>query len=118
MKSLKLFVAIFSLSILATTSINANNSNTEPTKEKNPLRTEIINLIGNEIPIDIKKTINTEISFTFNNNNELIVIDVDSKNEQLISYIKSKLNYKKINMKNVKKKEVYTLPLRVNKHSK
>jgi hypothetical protein len=40
---------------------------------------------------------------------------VDSKVSSFIKYAKSRLNYKKINTKNIKKGEVYRMPIKINK---
>lgn len=114
MKTLKSFTLVALFLFASTFSGFANN--TEPNNTNNALRAKIVTLIGDKIPVEFKtKTIKAALSFIINNNNEVVVIAVDSSNKNLDSYIKTKLNYKKIAVSGAKKGEVYTLPLRVNK---
>lgn len=101
---------------LFATSFATYANNTKPTNTKDALRTEIVSMIGNEIPVELTtKSIEAQVSFMVNKNNELVVVSVDSSNELLDTFIKSKLNYKKVKAAGTKKGEVYILPLKVNK---
>ena len=53
-----------------------------------------------------------KVSFMVNKEGEVVVLSVDSDNEQLVSFIKARLNYKKITAKVLKGTE-YTLPVRL-----
>jgi hypothetical protein len=53
-----------------------------------------------------------KVSFMVNKDNEVVVLSVDSDNEQLISFIKARLNYQKVSAKVLKGTE-YTLPVRI-----
>ena len=48
-----------------------------------------------------------------NNDNEVIVVSVDSKSNSVASYVKAKLNYQKIDVKGLKKGKIYTVPLTI-----
>lgn len=113
MKNLKTIITVIAISLATTFTTSALGKN--PSKDKKTLRTEIVSLLGNKIPLDIKESSSAEISFMINNTNEVIVISVDSKNSDFQSYVKNKLNYKKIKLKNIKKGEVYRMPIKLNK---
>jgi hypothetical protein len=49
-------------------------------------------MLGNVIPIKLKTSTIAEISFIINNENEIVIISVDSKIDELKSIIRSKLN--------------------------
>jgi hypothetical protein len=86
-------------------------------KPKDKLRDEIITLIGKECPFDYKKDQCTaKMLFTVNMERELVVIRVESKNPDADSYLKRKLNYKKLNFKPVREGEIYLLPFRIAKN--
>ncbi len=113
MKNLKTIIAIVALSF-ATVSVSATE--TEPTTaKKNAFRSQIVSLLGNDISslsngsTDIKASIKVML----NNNNELIVISTRTKSNSLDLYVKSRLNYKKVDVTGLKKGEVYTIPLTI-----
>ncbi len=54
-----------------------------------------------------------DVMFTVNNDRELIVLSVDTENAQLESYLKRKLNYKKVNHTPTKNGEIYLLPVKM-----
>lgn len=112
MKTIKNTLMILGISLLTTFTTMATTTN--PLKAKKHLRGQIVNLIGEKIPLKANEVLNAEVSFLVNGKNEIVVLDVESKNEDLIAFIKRKLNYKKIEVTSkINKKEVYTLPLKV-----
>jgi hypothetical protein len=48
-----------------------------------------------------------------NNQNELVVVAVNSNNERVAGYVKARLNYKKIDVKGIQKGTVYRLHLKM-----
>ena len=109
MKNLKLlFLA------LALFTINISAANLNPIKPTDELRIEIVELIGtnymNEMQAD---ELGAEVLFTVNNNREIIILSVDSDDDLLESYLKRKLNYKKVNHRPSKNGEIYLLPVKM-----
>jgi hypothetical protein len=113
MKTLKTIITVIAISLSTIFSVTATENN--PTNTKTSLRTELVSLLGDKIPLKIDKTYSAEISFIINNENEVIITSVDSKLSGFNKYAKSKLNYKKINTKNITKGEVYKMPIKINK---
>lgn len=112
MRNLKTIVAISAISLATTFSTTASEKvPSEITKE---IRTEIISMLGNEISLELKESSIAEVSFMINNDNEIVIISVDSKIDDLKSIIKRKLNYKKVTVKGVNKGEIYIMPLKIN----
>ena len=109
MKNLKTVITIIAISLATTFSTVAGDK--KSSKIKKELRTEIVSMIGDEINIEFNKTCSAEISFMINNKNELIVVSVDCASKEFNSYVKRKLNYKKINVKGTKKGEIYRVPV-------
>ena len=109
MKSLKLFALA-----LALFTINVATANLNPVKPTDELRFEIVDLIGtnyiSEMAVD---QYNADVLFTVTANKELIVLSVDSDNDQLESYLKARLNYKKVNHRPSKHGEIYLLPVKM-----
>jgi hypothetical protein len=115
MRNLKSIIAIIAISLATTFSANATEK--EPTKKakttKN-LRTELVSMLGKTIQLELKEDTSARISFMVNNENEVIIVSVDSKISEFNSFVKRKLNYKKIKSKGVKKGEIYRIPVRIN----
>ncbi len=105
------------LIILAIALFTINVSATEnPVKPDGALRSEIIQLLGDECPVDFdEKECSVEILFTVNSKGEIIVLNANSNNESAVYYIKEKLNYKKVGITVKKEGELFLLPLKIQK---
>lgn len=115
MKKLKLTITAVAL-FLATMTSFATEIEPKPTKESNQaFRSEIVSLIGSEVPdyITDGKDLTANLSLMVNNSNELIVVSTSANNTSLDNYLKSKLNYQKIDVKGLKKGEIYKVPLTI-----
>lgn len=113
MKSLKSIITIIAISLATTFSTTATE--TEPTKITKELRTEIVSLLGDKIPIILKEDCAATVSFIINNKNEIVILSVDCKVDKFNTYVKRKLNYKKIKVKGTLKGEIYKMPIKINK---
>ena len=111
MRNLKSIIAVIAISLATTFSTVAEDKKSKKITEN--LRTEIVTMLGNSIDIELKKTSIAEISFMINNKNELVVISVDSKETDFQSFVKSKLNYKKVAVKGTVKGEIYKVPVKL-----
>ncbi len=109
MKNLKLLVLIIGLFTL-----NVSAANMNPIKPTDELRIEIVELIGSNYMNEMQSDeLGAEVLFTVNNNKEIIILSVDSDDELLESYLKRKLNYKKVNHRPSKNGEIYLLPVKM-----
>lgn len=109
MKNLKLFVLALGLF-----TINLSAANLNPIKPTDELRVEIVDLIGSNYMDEMVADQNeAHVLFTVNSKRELIVLSVDSDNDQLESYLKGRLNYKKVNHRPSKNGEIYLLPVKM-----
>ena len=109
MKNVKLFILALGLFTL-----NLSAANMNPIKPTENLRVEMVNLIGsNFIDEMIDDQYEANVLFTVNSNRELIVLSVESENTELGTYLKRKLNYKKVNHKPSKHGEIYLLPVKM-----
>ena len=113
MKNLKLFVfaiAFFTLNVVSAANLNPIN----PTDE---LRVEITDLIGSSYMDEMSdKECSADVVFTVNSKSELIVLSVNSDNSQLESFLKNKLNYRKVDHQPSKPGEIFLLPVKMIKH--
>ncbi|MDG1528487.1 MAG: hypothetical protein P8I51_02505 [Polaribacter sp.] len=113
MKNLKKIIAVIALGLLTVLPASANTNSEPNTKAKKVLRTEIVSLLGTHSYDFSTKVVEAQVSVILNNKSELIVISVNSNNEEVTNYVKSKLNYKKVTVKGIKKGTVYRIPLKM-----
>lgn len=113
MNNLKSIIAI--IAIYFTTSFSTFATENKLSKANKELRAEIVSILGDEVVMEIKKTTKAEISFIVNKQNEIVIVSVDCNSNEFNSFVKSKLNYKKINVTGIKKGEIYIVPVKINK---
>lgn len=113
MKNLKSIIAIIAISLATTFSATATEKEKTKSKISNKLRTEIVSMLGTEIQVELKDTTSAEIAFMINNENEVVIVSVDSKVDEFSSFVKTKLNYKKVKVKGTKKGEIYRIPVKL-----
>ena len=107
MKKFKLFAIAMLIGTTGLFATELENSN----MAKEGMRSEIVQLLKAPdftVPADI----NVTITFTFSSEGELVVLGVDSKNSDVLNYIRENLNYKKIENPG-KRDKLYTMPLKL-----
>ena len=94
--------------VIATSSVLS--ASTEPVKEavKTIITEEVGNLLKNPT-FEVTKELLADVRLTINKNNEMVVLSVDSESEQVVNYIKSRLNYNKLSEKVAEK--TYVVPV-------
>ncbi len=105
MKNLKIYL----VAMLLTFGISASATTPTSGKDDKDVTTQIAELLKNP-EIKVEKEIMAKVTFIVNDNNELVVINVDTQNENVDAFIKSRLNYKKVNI-NVKGE--WVVPVRI-----
>jgi len=114
MKTIKTVLIILAMTL--TTVVSANNN---PNKERPVTKTES-SLIAKEISsmlvkpdFDIKNELKANVTFVSNGNNEIVVLKVETNNEQLDQFIKSRLNYHTMSSIKLTNNRTYKLPVKV-----
>ena len=107
----KLSLVFVAAMLLVTGNILANDSiKIDPTKK---LSTQIHDLMdGNNFTSD-DVNLTAQVRFTLNNEGEIVVLSVDSDNERLASFVKGRLNYKKVDVTGAKEGKMYTIPIKI-----
>ncbi len=105
MKNLKVLLVAIALLIGTLFSIAA-----EPAPVvKSKFSVEITKLLENP---NFTMTVTTSVCFVINSEGEIVVLSVDTEFDKVEKFIKSRLNYEKIDTELVKGKE-YTVPIRI-----
>ena len=105
----KLIVLFFAL-VLGSSQVFASNEN--PASKDQKLRNEVADLLKSpEIELE-KDEISASIQFTLNNKGEIVVLTVDSEEDVVEYFVKSRLNYKKVNSKVINNR-IFNVTLRI-----
>ncbi|MFV0249324.1 MAG: hypothetical protein ACK5H1_10270 [Tenacibaculum sp.] len=81
-----------------------------PNKEQ--IRANIIKLLD-KTDFDVEENFKTVVEFVVNKKGEFIILDINCKNSQVCSFIKNKLNYKKVYNRPLSSVQIYKLPLKI-----
>ncbi len=107
----KFSLVLVAAALLVSGNLFANNSDT--TDPQKTLATQIWELLNeNNLAVD-SYDLTAKVLFTLNSEKEIVVISVDTKDTDLETFVKRKLNYKKVEVEEVKQGKMYKLPVRV-----
>ena len=109
MKKLAVLFFVFAMSVTTTF---ANNDDDKRKEERKELRTQIVKLLGNYDGYT-QGSVKAEVTFMINRKGEIVIISVESTNNDVESYVKNKLNYRFVKNAITKGMKVYKLPLTI-----
>ena len=61
---------------------------------------------------NVENELNVMLTFTFSSEGEIVILNVDSKNQDVLDYLRKNLNYKKVKSPGERDK-LYTMPLKM-----
>ena len=109
----KFSLVLVAAMLLSAGSVFANDSkskkNVEPAKN---LSSQIAKLLDDNNFI-IENDITADVRFTLNSNKEIVVLSVKTEDETLEGFVKSRLNYKKVDLTEYREGRTYTVPVRI-----
>lgn len=108
----KVSLVLVAVLLLSTGSMFAADSK----KEAEPSKTiskQIGEILSNNYLNDTYDGAFAQVLFMLNDSGEIVVISVDTKKEALEGFIKSTLNYKKIDFKQIEEGKKYTVSVRI-----
>ena len=110
MKNLKLFIAAFAL--VFAVQVSANNE--KPIKATAQLQSELVELMGTEVPFTLENgELTAEVLFTVNSQGEVVILKIVSDSPEAEKHIKKRINYKKVSHRTSKPGEIYMMPVRI-----
>jgi len=107
MKTLK--SVVLALVLLAGTTLSAATEPTDAKTNKEQAIVEIAQLLKNP-RFELEEDTRASVILMVNSKDELVVLSVDTENDQVESYVKSRLNYKKL-VHTLEKGKEYRLPV-------
>ena len=107
----KISLVVVAAMLLSTGSLLANNLNeVNPTKT---LTTQISKLLTTNSLTENEVNAEAQVLFTINKEREIVVLSVDTDNKTVESFVKNRLNYKRIHITEYEEGKLYTIPVRV-----
>ncbi|MFC2147472.1 hypothetical protein ACFLR9_02805 [Bacteroidota bacterium] len=107
----KISLILVAATLLVSGSIFANDSDIKDPQKS--LATQIGEILKeNQLVVD-NYELTAEVLFTVNSEAEIVVISVDTGDSDLESFVKGKLNYKKVQLEEVVVGRMYRLPVRI-----
>lgn len=101
------------LALFAVMSVFANKGKKKVANESNNLSGQIYEMLkDNQFNLE-SHDLTAEVRFIINENNELVVLSVETNDEILEGFVKSRLNYQKVGSSAVVPGRVYEVPVRI-----
>jgi len=102
-----LLAAVFAIS-----SIASANTGKEPKKSETNFTKEVKTLLKKP-SFKVENEIEARVTFTLNDEGEIVVLSVDSESDTVENFIKGRLNYQKVESKLDEDVKFFTMPVRV-----
>lgn len=109
----KVSVVLIAVMLLSTGSIFANDVKLDKDKPVKKLSTQVMELLNNDTVDHLYDGATAFVRFTLNQEKEIVVLSVNSEDDTMKSFVKSHLNYKKVNLNEYREGKVYTIPVRI-----
>ncbi len=110
----KISLVLVAVMLLITGSSFANNNSIKKEKPITSLSLKIGQLLNNNNLTEKEEGAKAKVIFMLNDENEIVVLSVDSdENEFLEGFIKSKLNYQEVGLKQYETGKKYSVVVRV-----
>ncbi|GMN07256.1 hypothetical protein MTsPCn5_26450 [Croceitalea sp. MTPC5] len=107
----KISLVVAAVTLLAVNSVSANK-NLEPVNPNKDLSVQIHSMLESN-SFDVSEDLTANVQFTINKDGEIVVLSVDTNNASLEGFVKGRLNYKKVEVSDMKEGRTYTVPVRI-----
>ncbi len=111
MRKFSLFMVVVML--LSAGNLLASEAKPKPKDPAKTLSAQIGDLLGSNSFIVESSDLTAKIRFTLNEDKEIVVLSVETDHEALEAFVKSRLNYQKVNLSNAREGKMYTVPVRI-----
>ena len=100
------------MQFLVISSLNTFAINQSPENDLTSISEEIKELLKRPGFI-VNEDLSAFVTLTFNKDNEIIIVSVESENEEVSNHIKTRLNYKKLSKVITNKQKYYTISIKI-----
>ena len=114
MKTIKSIVLVALIAFSSVVSANTNPENpVKTTKAESNVITQQVEKLLQDPTFEIEKDIIASVTLTINKKNEIVVLSVDTDDETLEGFVKSRLNYNELPSNEVTKEKTFIVPVRL-----
>lgn len=106
----KISLVLVAAAMFAVGSVSANDNT--PSNTKAQLASQIQKMLKKN-SFDVADDLTANVRFIINDEGEIVVISVETANEQLEGFVKRRLNYKKVKTDSAVTGKTYTVPVRI-----
>ena len=100
--------------IVAITFSSVLSASTDPIEKAEPASiTETVGELLKNPDFQLNKEVNVIVDVFINDNNEIVVLSVDTDNKSVEIYIKSRLNYKKLSKEAIVYSKSFKIPVKI-----
>lgn len=110
MKTVKVVLLAVAITLGGLINVNAKE---EPAKDDLTTITKKIERILEQPGFDVNEEMLVKVTLVINKDNEMVVLSIDSENEDVSYYIKNKLNYYSVSADTFHRNGKYILPVRL-----
>lgn len=110
MKTIKTLLLIVALTF---SSVLVASTNAENKRAKSVVITEEIGKLLKNPSFLLEKDVKASVTLTINKNNEIVVLSVDTDEDYLVNFIKSRLNYKELPAPFDSEGKTFIVPVRI-----
>ena len=107
----KLSLVFVAALLLASGNVLANE--TEGVEPAKSLSNQITKMLEDNTFSDEDSDLTAQVRFTLNNEGEIVVLSVGTEFVNLEKFVKSRLNYQKVDITNIEEGKLYTVPVRI-----
>jgi hypothetical protein len=111
MRTLKMLVLVVAITFSSVLSASTN-----PIEKAEPATiTEVVGELLKNPKFQLETEVNAMVTVFINENDEMVVLSVDTDSEVVEHYIKGRLNYKKLSKEAIGSKTSFKIPVKVKK---
>lgn len=105
-----------SLVLIVAVLLSVGNVFANDVKEPNPskqLSAQISQMLNKNRFFEIAADLTAQVRFTLNNEQEIVILSVETEAIEMEEFIKARLNYKKVALPEYTEGKIYTIPVRI-----
>lgn len=107
----KISLVLVAAAMFAVGSVSANNNPTSSTA-KSELASQIHKMLKSN-SFNVSDDLTADVRFMINGDGEIVVISVETANEELEGFVKGRLNYRKVKTDGAVTGKTYIVPVRI-----
>jgi len=111
----KVSVLLVAAALLISGNVMATEGKTGPsTDPESKICSQIGDLLDkNSFDLEEDEDLTASVRFTLNDEHEIVVLSVDTENDRLEDFVKTRLNYHKVADQNLMEGKIYQVPIRI-----